>query len=144
MGLDMYLHGEVYLNQYDEKDKLEHNGLPVETVKYRIGYWRKHPNLHGYIVQTFAKGVDECQKIPLDAVDLEQIKKAVETNILPNTEGFFFGKSCDRKSEDSEEAEWAEQQYQDTIKALDRAIKLLSNDGDRQGSYPEIYYEASW
>jgi hypothetical protein len=22
-----------------------------------LGYWRKHPNLHGYIINTFAEGV---------------------------------------------------------------------------------------
>jgi hypothetical protein len=26
-----------------------------------VGYWRKHPDLHGYIVETFADGVDACQ-----------------------------------------------------------------------------------
>jgi hypothetical protein len=60
---------------------------------YELGYWRKHPNLHGYIVQEFADGKDECQEIPLGEDELIQIMEAVKANELPHTTGFFFGVS---------------------------------------------------
>lgn len=59
MGLDMYLEGK------------EHIG--GETVE--LGYWRKHPDLHGYIVGTFADGKDICQEIPLAVQDMERSLK---------------------------------------------------------------------
>ena len=71
MGLDMYL-------SLDGKE---------------VGYWRKHPNLHGYIVSTFANGVDECQEIPLKFDDVMKIIESVKEKKLPHTEGFFFGYS---------------------------------------------------
>lgn len=65
MGLDMYLNGERYLGAFTPS--YEQKPLPcLESEKHRLGYWRKHPNLHGYIVETFA---------------------------LPHTVGFFFGQS---------------------------------------------------
>lgn len=59
MGLDMYLSGRKYLRYGN--DQIE-DGFRVEEKIVRLGYWRKHPNLHGYIVKTFADDVDECQQ----------------------------------------------------------------------------------
>jgi len=77
MGLDMSIYGSV------------NDTAPVEE----LAYWRKHPNLHGYIVNTFAGGVDECQKIDLDIDSLNKIIDAVNLGALPTTTGFFFGTS---------------------------------------------------
>jgi hypothetical protein len=145
MGLDMYLTGSVYLSDWQEEDRFHHNGFPVSNIEYRLGYWRKHPNLHGYIIQEFADGEDECQKIFLEADQLKQIKEAVEQNNLPNTEGFFFGKSADKDSEDEEEAEYAKQELDHTIEILNRAISFAEkNEHEMQGRYKQLYYQASW
>jgi len=40
---------------------------------YELVYWRKHPDLHGFIVTTFADGVDNCQQIWLSDNDIETI-----------------------------------------------------------------------
>src|SRR5580765_3556500 len=95
MGLDMYLEGHKYLWQdwdHPERDRRE-EGYRITNITVELGYWRKHPNLHGYIVQHFAGGKDECQEITLEADDLRQIIRAVQDGGLPETQGFFFGKS---------------------------------------------------
>lgn len=108
MGLDMYLYG---------KNKSE---------EIQLGYWRKHPDLHGFIVQTFANGVDECQKIPLTKKDLQTILEATEIEALPHTEGFFFGVS---QKEDRVV----------TIDILQKAIQWMQDDKSKR-----VFYRASW
>ena len=68
MGLDMYLTGEKYFFAYPpEEARIPHeDGFEVRSQILRLGYWRKHPNLHGYIVNNFADGEDNCQSIFLD------------------------------------------------------------------------------
>ena len=114
MGLDMYLRGVQESSVTGTGDK-------------ELGYWRKHPNLHGFFVNEFANGVDECQKIPLTVDDLKKTLNATVENTLPETSGFFFGTSM---PEDREE----------TIKILTEAIKWASEDGFAR----TVYYRASW
>lgn len=104
MGLDMYLYTE------DGEE---------------VGYWRKHPDLHGFIVKTFAGGVDECQKIPLSSNDLTKILSAVLENKLPHTTGFFFGRSLP-------------EDRQETIEILTSVIVRITGTGEK------IHYQASW
>src|SRR5882672_1922122 len=95
MGLDMYLKGEKFFWpdwKNPENNRVE-DGLKVSKLEVELGYWRKHPNLHGYIVKTFADGKDECQVIDLSIDNLEQIIKTVQNKELPHTTGFFFGAS---------------------------------------------------
>jgi hypothetical protein len=91
-----------------------------------LAYWRKHPNLHGFIVRTFAGGVDECQRIYLTKENVEQVIQAVEANCLPYTTGFFFGESHD-------------EQRGHTMEQLENIISMMNE-------RPEIrvYYQASW
>ncbi len=105
MGLDMYLKST---NQTD------------------LGYWRKHPNLHGYIVQNFAAGVDECQEIPLTVDDILKILKATISDDLPVTRGFFFGDS--RPSDKI-----------DTVRIFGDALTNLAITGQTH-----VIYRASW
>ena len=105
MGLDMYLEGKTFNWKRDAK----HDGFPIIGVTLELGYWRKHPNLHGFIVQTFADGLDECQDIPLTADAIRQIIAAVKAKSLPSTSGFFFG-----RSDGSEDAE--------TVAIFERAL----------------------
>ena len=72
MGLDMYLeghkfHSSYYLNGYPKPKPTCPDGFEIKSTTLDLGYWRKHPNLHGYIVNTYAEGKDECQEIYLDA-----------------------------------------------------------------------------
>ena len=143
MGLDMYLCGTAFLNKYDKSEQLVHNGLNVSDITYDIGYWRKHPNLHGFIVENFADCKDECQKIYLEPKDLLLLKDAVKEDKLPFTDGFFFGKSASVFSDDENEQKYAVEELQYTIKVLDDALDFLKNK-TLIGNYREVYYQASW
>jgi len=136
MGLDMYLVGRKYVGGYDSlsanQDIDKEDGFPVASVKIELGYWRKHRKLHGYIVNTFAEGKDECQKIDLGMDELRKIATALRTNDLPDTEGFFFG----NEEIDNEEKERSEEY----AKQIEEAIKWLG-EGDWKRS---VYYKASW
>ena len=98
MGLDMYLTGNkffptLYDVQHDPLPRETEDGFPIEARNLKLGYWRKHPNLHGYIVNTFADGLDECREIELSAERIQTILQAINDDDLPFTDGFFFGAS---------------------------------------------------
>jgi hypothetical protein len=105
MGLDMYLTGRKFFWQnYDERDtERKEDGYHVESLDIRLGYWRKHPNLHGYMVKTFGHGEDDQKEIELTADDLRTIILAVKAKALPKTEGFFFGSSSGSDEERDED-----------------------------------------
>jgi hypothetical protein len=124
MGLDMYLNGERF---FMERPFTREHQLKAEI--YQLGYWRKHPNLHGFIVETFAAGVDECQPIGLNAADLETIMQAVKGKELPPTGGFFFGAS------DGTEVE-------DDLRILSAALAWLR--AEDKGVWRSVTYQASW
>jgi hypothetical protein len=131
MGLDMYLNGEKYFFAYPpEEARIRHeDGFEVRSHTLRLGYWRKHPNLHGYIVNTFADGEDNCQPIMLDENDIEKIIAAITAQTLPHTEGFFFGASDGSEKDDD-------------LKILTAALNWRRS--PEQGVWRSIHYQASW
>ena len=87
--------------------------------------------MHGYIVEQFADGVDECQPIGLGADDLSAIIEAIKEDRLPRTTGFFFG-----------ESENDEEQKDEAIAILLRALQWLQTDDGK--TWRSIIYQASW
>lgn len=103
MGLDQYAFA------------IDNNG-----EKEELAYWRKHPNLQGYMENLWeAKGkpgLDDanmggmglsdfnCIPLQLNSDDLDDLEDAVRGSGLPNTVGFFFGNDSDDyyKSQDLE------------------------------------------
>ena len=144
MGLDMYLSSRIYHSgiTYDENKKMrvrKHEiveGFKKKATEIEIAYWRKHPNLHGYIVKTFNKGDDNCRPIELTPENLNQIADAIEKNELPYTEGCFFGSSEDH-----------EKQKEINIKVFRDASTWLKKklvEKSQHGDWFSIHYEASW
>lgn len=131
----MYLTGEKYLwakfKDDDTPDNIIEDGFRVKERRLEIGYWRKHPNLHSYIVNTFAGGIDECQEIQLSGENMLQIINAVTNNILPQTSGFFFGTSNGSKEE-----------IQRDLAILTKALEWLKT--PEVGVSRSIVYRASW
>jgi len=85
MGLDMYLTGEIYLVtdwEHPQKNLIE-DGYRVKGRDLEPGYWRKHPDLHGFIINRFADGEDHCQKICLAPKDIGEIITAIRSDSLP-------------------------------------------------------------
>ena len=120
MGLDMYVYAvdgrtvtaeeqvdvRVYHAEYitcDRWTKNEDAGLIGEE----LFYWRKHPNLHGWMEELYrAKGGRDSSfngsTVRLDAEDIRALTAAVRHHELPETTGFFFGQSGDDISGDLE------------------------------------------
>ena len=136
MGLDMYLVGHHYHTAYkdDVPRPMLDDKYHIESMNVDLGYWRKHADLHGYIVNTFADGVDECQRIELEADQLRKIANALRDNELPKNDdchGFFFGGDewwDELRSEGDEHA-----------KLFDKAA-----DWSESSSLNTVTYVASW
>tara|TARA_R100000234_G_scaffold101176_2_gene70196 strand:+ start:4808 stop:5227 length:420 start_codon:yes stop_codon:yes gene_type:complete len=139
MGLDMYLEGERYHSKYNKNGEVKRprcGDYPVKQSILDMGYWRKHPDLHGYIVNTYADGVDECQEILLNSEALEDIACAIEDNRLAHgTSGFFFGNSDDyNNSEDRKE----------NAEIFRKAKDWLDSFQDTERWNVSVKYQASW
>lgn len=84
MGLDMYAL-KTKESEFDFEKSEE------------IFYWRKHPNLHGWMEQLYQSrgGSDDfnCIEIRLQYDDIIKLEKDILNSNLPHTSGFFFGAS---------------------------------------------------
>ena len=70
-----------------------------------LHYWRKHPNLHGWMEELyFEKGGScesfNCTTLALTMEDLDRLEKDVKNGNLPDTCGPFFGESDGSETED--------------------------------------------
>lgn len=93
MGLDMYaiafkgeVNGEVDFNKNNINGEIE------------IHYWRKHPNLHGWMENLYYDkgGKDDTfngSNVILTEFDLDNLEQDIIDDALPNTSGFFFGQT---------------------------------------------------
>ena len=143
MGLDMNLYGDK--SSFTLTPTEEVDGFPVSSTILNMGYWRKHANLHGFIVDAFANGEDECQRIHLDADDLGHLIECLENDTLYNdgaTTGFFFGRSY-FPGEKDEYGSYEEQKVRD-IDLFTRARNWLMSNYSKQDEYRTVYYQASW
>ena len=158
MGLDMYLTGKVHLwrNWEDESKNVKRDGFLVTGLELELGYWRKHPDLHGFIVQTFAGGKDECQEINLSSEQLIEIIEAVKNKKLPKTSGFFFGASDGSEDEETIQTlqaaiQWLEgipvrRHVKETVElAGGTAIHVIDlGEAKKTNETREVIYRASW
>jgi len=89
MGLDMYA--------YKTREQVAEYGFKEPEDSVEIQCWRKHPNLHGWMEELYhRKGGTEVfnlETVRLDEADIDALEITVKQNQLPDTEGFFFGKS---------------------------------------------------
>ena len=88
---------EVYLNNQNEDCEV---GCETDqkSPSEEIMYWRKHPNLHGWMEDLyFEKGGKadsfNCVPVELTLEDLTKLEEAILKGSLPHTSGFFFGES---------------------------------------------------
>ena len=84
MGLDMYAYTAA---------------KPAAENPREIAYWRKHPNLHGWMHRLWGSkgnsGDFNGDELELTWEDLEALEQAVREKTLPATSGFFFGNNSD-------------------------------------------------
>jgi hypothetical protein len=108
MGLDMYAYVATKAGQQQEYyDGCEFNEQtrefenPAVTKPRELAYWRKHPNLHGWMEQLWQKKNPEDMstfngiELELTYDDLEILELDVIAGTLPGTTGFFFGNDAD-------------------------------------------------
>ena len=101
MGLDMYAYvakKEGQMRDYYESYDYNTDSGPV--VKPReIAYWRKHPNLHGWMHKLWNEkghsGDFNGDELELTFEDLDRLEYVVKHKELPGTSGFFFGNDSD-------------------------------------------------
>lgn len=118
MGLDQYAYAAAKSGQQDEwyngatfdeatKDFIN----PGATKPVELAYWRKHPNLQGWMEQLWIKkgypGISShenkwdsafnCVELELSWEDIDQLEHDIEQGSVAemNTTGFFFGNPSD-------------------------------------------------
>lgn len=137
----MYLNGKKFYwtVDYDHPEKNpSEDGFRLSEKILQLGYWRKHPNLHGYIVENFAEGKDDCREIWLSRENLEDIIRAIKEDRLPHTEGFFFGESYHEDIPG-----WSKKEVdEESIKILEKAIAWMDEKEDKVSR--DVIYQASW
>lgn len=95
MGLDMYAY-RVKKGMVTEQVDFE---VPENADdQSELHYWRKHPNLHGWMERLYydkggKEDVFNCVNVQLTEDDLNRLERSVKNKNLPHTEGFFFGES---------------------------------------------------
>ena len=109
MGLDQYANA-----RRGEPNKVPHtwiitdaDGKEEEVVEYydewedsiELAYWRKHPNLQGWMENLYREkgGEEEFNGIDLELTleDLDALELTLDEDELPETSGFFFGGNAD-------------------------------------------------
>jgi hypothetical protein len=71
-----------------------------------VHYWRKHPNLHGWMEQLYREKGGKakyfnCVAVELTPEDIDRLER--DLHDLPGTTGFFFGTSQPEDTDDDRE-----------------------------------------
>jgi hypothetical protein len=117
MGLDQYAFArkgdriettEDYTYQdFDGNTHTEQRTSISYEEENEIAYWRKHPNLQGWMEQLWrekgGEGEFNCVDFELTAADLDQLEYDMGFNQLPETQGFFFGNNSDDYYKEADE-----------------------------------------
>lgn len=95
MGLDMFA---FKVNKGIITESVDFNVAENVDSHTELHYWRKHPNLHGWMEELYySKGGKEdtfnCVNVQLTEEDIDTLEEDIVNNTLPETEGFFFGES---------------------------------------------------
>lgn len=128
MGLDMYAYKRKTIETNSSED--DPWGEDVESIEEEeIFYWRKHPDLHGWMENLYyEKGGNadsfNCVNVFLTLDDLDRLEDDVLNENLEKTTGFFFGESDPSRKKDD-------------LKFIRMARKAI-DDGY------EVYYTSWW
>ena len=156
MGLDMYLHKKVYVQNWEHtpeerrsKVDVSVGGNKIDTKKAKFviiqaGYWRKANQIHQWFVDNVQEGVDNCSEYYVTPEKLKELLAICEAlkelwisgdknafqeyaeQVLPTQEGFFFGN----------------QEYgEDYMYDIDETIDMLT---DLDFDESDYYYQSSW
>jgi hypothetical protein len=112
--------------KYNEETE-EHEVL---CEKEEIHYWRKHPNLQGWMEELYyEKGGESpefnCVNVQLTWEDLEKLEQDIKEGSLPETCGFFFGNNSD------------EEYKEETLEFVENGLNSIKDGYD-------VYYSSWW
>ena len=119
MGLDQYAYVAARAGQKQEHwDNFNHDTRASTVPDAReIFYWRKHPNLQGWMEQLWIEkgrpGGDSGQEenwgsgfngveLELTWEDINRLEQSIRRGQLPDTQGFFFGNDADQYYRDQD------------------------------------------
>jgi len=84
-----------------------------EVERKEIHYWRKHPNLHGFMEELYREKGGEldfnCRPVELTQEDIDRLAQSILDGELPETSGFFFGQSYGNEEEENDDLEFCKQ-----------------------------------
>jgi hypothetical protein len=141
MGLDQYAYAGFKAGQryefYETAEKNDAGEWHSAVAKPReLSYWRKHPNLQGYMrwlwEQRGCPGSENILDADFNGVELEltwqdidNLEQVILNRELPETRGFFFGDNSD-------------EYYRDHDLAFCREARAALFLGER------VFYNSSW
>ena len=89
MGLDQYA------NARKGEPTTDDEGYTYYEDSMELAYWRKHPNLQGWMQDLYyekgGEGEFNCVDVELTLEDLDALEESLDEEALPETAGFFFG-----------------------------------------------------
>ena len=89
MGLDQYA------NARKGEPTTDDEGYTYYEDSMELAYWRKHPNLQGWMQDLYyekgGEGEFNCVDVELTLEDLDALEESLDGEALPETAGFFFG-----------------------------------------------------
>ena len=89
MGLDQYA------NARKGEPTTDDEGYTYYEDSMELAYWRKHPNLQGWMQDLYyekgGEGEFNCVDVELTLEDLNALEESLDDEALPETAGFFFG-----------------------------------------------------
>ncbi len=105
MGLDQF----AYITKVKPSKEVDFTA-EVSEDNEEIHYWRKHPDIHGFMESLYRKkgGVDEfnCKPVVLVQEDIDNLANSILDGKLPSTVGFFFGSSAGDDEEENDDLEF--------------------------------------
>ena len=141
MGLDMYAYSAnkagAQSEYWDNGNYNEKTGEFVSTCTKpkELAYWRKHPNLHGWMERLWEEKGRPGAESPTETFngieleltwdDIEQLEFDIQEDNLPGTTGFFFGDDSDDYYKE-QDLEFVKQAKADLFLGL------------------KVYYNSSW
>ena len=116
MGLDQYAYKtKVKLSKaVDFGEELNKAAESGEQVYDDFNYWRKHPNLQGWMQKLYEKKGGQnpdfnCSPVALTQEDIDNLAQDILDNNLPQTSGFFFGESIRDREQEKRDLEFCKQ-----------------------------------
>lgn len=109
MGLDQYAFArkgepikttkDVTYTDFKGVTRKEQKIIISYDEELEISYWRKHPNLQGWMEDLWYEKGNEgqfnCVDVELTLEDLDALEQSLDDRTLPKTAGFFFGDDSD-------------------------------------------------